>query len=300
MTRAVTMADHTIAADFPFKANYLEVQGAKMHYLDEGAGDPILFLHGNPESAYVWRNIIPHLAPLGRCLAPDLIGFGKSDKPAIDYRFFDHVNYVEEFIATLGLKQITLVIHDWGSALGLHYAMRHEENVKGIAMMEAIVAPIPSWELFPADVAPLFQAFRTPGVGWDLIVNQNLFIEQVLPGGVVRPLTEPEMNRYREPFRAPASRKPIWRFPNELPIAGEPADVVEAVNSYHYKLQQSPLPKLLFHATPGVLITAPVVAWCRQHLPKLTTVDIGPGRHFLQEDNPHLIGAELAKWYRTL
>jgi haloalkane dehalogenase len=300
ITQAVSINDQPISADFPYQPHYIEVHGSRLHYVDEGSGEPILFLHGNPESSYIWRNIIPYLTPLGRCIALDLIGFGKSDKPNIEYRFFDHVKYVEGFIEKMRLKNITLVVHDWGSALGFHYATRHEDNVKGVAFMEAILMPIPRWDMFPIDFQQLFQAFRTPGVGWEMLVNQNMFIEQVLPGGVVRKLTEAEMNHYREPFKEPASRKPIWRWPNEIPIEGTPADVVEAVANYNQKLQQSKLPKLLFHGTPGASISAPVVEWCRQHLPNLTRVDIGPGIHFLQEDNPHLIGSELANWHRIL
>lgn len=288
-----------ISADFPFESNYVEVKGSKMHYVESGAGDPILFLHGNPTSSYLWRNIIPYLSPLGRAIAPDLIGMGKSDKPDIEYRFFDHVKYVEGFIEKLGLKNITFVIHDWGSALGFHYAMRNESNVKGLAFLEAILLPVPTWDIFPADFRDIFQAFRTPKVGWDLIVNRNIFVENVLPGGIVRKLTEEEMNRYREPFREPASRKPVWRWPNEIPIAGEPPEVVEAVAAYNAKLQQSELPKLLFYADRGAILPAPLVEWARKNLKSLKMVDVGPGIHFLQEDNPHLIGRELAAWYRT-
>lgn len=288
-----------ISADFPFESNYVEVNGSKMHYVESGAGDPILFLHGNPTSSYLWRNIIPYLSPLGRAIAPDLIGMGKSDKPDIEYRFFDHVKYVEGFIEKLGLKNITFVIHDWGSALGFHYAMRNESNVKGLAFLEAILLPVPTWDIFPADFRDIFQAFRTPKVGWDLIVNRNIFVENVLPGGIVRKLTEEEMNRYREPFREPASRKPVWRWPNEIPIAGEPPEVVEAVAAYNAKLQQSELPKLLFYADRGAILPVPLVEWARKNLKSLKMVDVGPGIHFLQEDNPHLIGRELAAWYRT-
>lgn len=294
------MATQPIAADFPYAPHYVEVLGSKLHYVEEGTGDPILFLHGNPTSSYLWRNIIPYLRPHGRCIALDLIGMGKSDKPDIEYRFFDHVKYVEGFIERLGLRHITLVLHDWGSALGFHYAMRNERNVKGLAFMEALLMPIPSWDMFPQDMKQLFQAFRTPDVGWDLIVNKHVFVEQVLPGAIVRKLTEAEMDHYRAPYTDPPSRKPLWRWPNEVPIAGEPADVVAAVEAYNRKLQQSTLPKLLFAATPGAIITAEAVAWCRQNLKNLTVVDIGPGIHFLQEDNPHLIGAELAAWYKTL
>ena len=156
----------TIATDFPFTPQYVEVAGSRMHYVEQGSGDPILFLHGNPTSSYLWRNIIPHVTSLGRAIAPDLIGMGKSDKPNLDYSFFDHSRYIDGFIEALGLKNITFVIHDWGSALGFYYAMRHPENVKGLAFMEAIIAPVPSWDAFPAQVRELFQSFRTPGVGW--------------------------------------------------------------------------------------------------------------------------------------
>jgi haloalkane dehalogenase len=294
------MTTQDISADFPFEANFVEVHGSKMHYIDEGSGDPILFLHGNPTSSYLWRNIIPHLTSLGRCLAPDLIGMGKSDKPDLEYRFFDHVKYVEGFIEKLDLQNITLVIHDWGSGLGFHYAMRHEDNIKGIAFMEAILAPVPGWEMFPESAREMFQGFRTPEIGWEMIVNQNFFVEQVLPGSVVRELTDAEMNHYREPYREPSSRKPLWRWPNEIPIAGEPADVTAAVAAYNQKLQQSDLPKLLFYATPGALIPAPLVEWCKNNLKNLDIVDLGEGIHFVQEDNPHLIGSELARWYGGL
>ena len=294
------MTTQEISADFRFESKYVEVLGSRMHYVDEGVGDPVMFLHGQPTSSYLWRNIIPHVAPVARCVAPDLIGMGKSDKPDIEYRFFDHLRYVEGFIAEMGLTNITLVIHDWGSALGFQYAKAHESNVKGLAFMEAILLPIPSWDDFPADFRETFQAFRTPEVGWDLLVNNNVFVEQVLPGATVRALTGEEMDHYREPFKDPSSRKPVWRWPNEIPIEGEPADVTQAVEAYNRWLTQSDLPKLLFHGTPGVLITAPVVEWTRQNLKNLRTVDIGPGIHFLQEDNPHLIGSELATWYKTL
>ncbi|MDX1577122.1 MAG: haloalkane dehalogenase, partial [Gemmatimonadota bacterium] len=263
-------------------------------------GDPILFLHGNPTSSYLWRNVIPHVSGLGRAIAPDLIGFGKSEKPDIEYRFFDHVAYVEGFIEALGLGDLTLVIHDWGSALGFHYARRHEGNVKGIAFMEAILAPVPSWDDFHPDFRSTFQAFRTPDVGWEMIVGQNVFVEGVLPGAIVRTLTGEEMERYREPFRDPESRKPVWRWPNEIPIEGEPADVAEAVGAYNAWLQETELPKLLFHAKPGALMRPEAVEWCRAHLANLETVDVGRGIHFLQEDAPHEIGRGLADWYGRL
>jgi len=290
----------TISTDFPFTSQYVEVAGSRIHYVEEGSGDPILFLHGNPTSSYLWRNIIPHVTSLGRAIAPDLIGMGKSDKPDLDYSFFDHARYIDGFIEELGLKNITFVIHDWGSALGFYYAMRHPENVKGLAFMEAILAPVPSWDVFPAQVRELFQGFRTPEVGWDMIVNQNMFVEQVLPGAVVRGLTEAEMDHYREPFQDPANRKPVWRWPNQIPIAGEPKEMVETVAAYNRWLQESDLPKLFFYGTPGAIAPPPLVEWSKQNLKNLKTVDIGAGIHFLQEDNPDLIGSELANWYQSL
>jgi len=271
-----------------------------MHYVDEGDGDPILFLHGNPTSCYLWRNVIPYLAPLGRTIAVDLIGMGNSDKPDIEYRFFDHARYVDGFIEALALENVTLVLHDWGSALGFHYAYRHQDNVKALAFMEAIVAPVPSWGLLPEVFQGIFRKFRTPDVGWRLIVDENVFIEKTLPGGIMRRLSEAEMDRYREPFLDPPSRKPLWRWPNEIPIEGEPADVVEAVAAYSEWLQQTQLPKLLLHADPGVILPALVVDWCRTNLPNLADLSVGAGLHFLQEDNPEGIGRALAEWYCRL
>lgn len=292
------MSTQEISTEFPFKSKFIEVKGSTMHYIEEGAGDPILFLHGNPTSSYLWRNIIPHLTPFGRCIAPDLIGMGQSDKPDIEYRFFDHVEYLEGFIAQLGLENITLVIHDWGGALGFYYAMRHESNVKGIAFMEPVFTT--QWVVNSDQARDLFKAFRTPELGWQLIVEKNLFVEGVLPNSVVRGLTEAEMEHYRRPFLDPATRKPIWQFPNDLPMEGEPVDVYGAMQEFNEWAKTSATPKLLFYAQPGAIFPAEVVAWCRENLSNLETVDIGPGSHFIQEDNPHLIGAETAKWYKKL
>lgn len=290
------MSDGAISAEFPFESRFVEVQGSRLHYVEEGSGDPILFLHGNPTSSYLWRNIIPHVSSLGRAIAPDLIGFGASDKPDLEYSFFDHVAYVDGFIETLGLDRITLVLHDWGSALGFYYAARNSDKIRGLAFMESIVAPVQSWSDLHPDMQALFQAFRTPDKGWEMIVDQNMFVERVLPGAIVRDLSDEEMAHYRKPFLEPQSRKPVWRWPNEIPIEGSPAEVVDAVASYSNWLRDSPHPKLLFQAKPGTLMRAPVVEWCQAQLPNLETVDIGHGIHFVQEDAPHEIGAALAEW----
>lgn len=289
----------TISAAFPFTANYVEVHGSKMHYVDEGSGDPILFLHGNPTSSYLWRNVIPHLSGLGRCIAPDLMGMGKSDKPAIEYRFMDHVKYLDAFIEALDLQNITLVIHDWGSGLGFYYAARYPKKVKGIAFMEALLMPVPSYEAMGAS-AELFQMFRHPEMGRKMIIDDNGFIEQILPQAVVRDLTEEEMNHYRAPYLEPASREPLFRFPNEIPIGGEPADVHEAAVQYHEWLKQTELPLLMFAVTPGAIMLAPIVNWAKATLKNVQTIELGKGIHFVQEDHPHAIGQAIAEWYQTL
>jgi len=285
-----------ISAAFPFESKFVDLLGSRMHYVEEGSGDPVLFLHGNPTSSYLWRNIIPHISPIGRCIAPDLIGMGKSDKPDLDYGFFDHSRYVEGFIETLGLRNITLVIHDWGSALGFHYARRHEGNVKGIAFMEAIVRPV-TWDEWPEQARQMFQAFRTPGTGEQMIMEQNMFVEAVLPGAILRKLSPEEMDRYREPYPTPASRKPLWRWPNEIPIDGQPPNVRDAVQAYSEWLGRSQTPKLLLYAQPGAILRN-LVGWCRQSIANLKAVEVGPGAHFLQEDDPHGIGEAIAAWMR--
>jgi haloalkane dehalogenase len=287
-----------IPTDFPYESRFVEVEGSKMHYVEVGSGDPILFLHGQPTSSYLWRNVLPHLAPLGRAIAPDLIGFGRSDKPDIEYRFVDHARYIDGFIEALGLDRLTFVVHDWGSGLGFHWARRHPERVRGLAFFEAILAPIPSWDDFPAELRDVFRGFRSPETGRSLLIDQNVFIEKVLPGAVVRGLTEVEMDRYREPFKDPASREPVYRWPNELPIGGEPADVTEIVGAYNAWLQETDVPKLLLYAEPGAITRAPLVEWCRENLSELEVVHVGAGIHYLQEDNPDGIGKAVADWYR--
>ena len=292
-------AEQNISAEFPFTSQFVEVHGSRMHYIDEGEGAPVLFLHGNPTSSYLWRNIIPYMTPHARCIAPDLIGMGKSGRPDLGYRFFDHAKYVDGFIEALGLEQVTLVIHDWGSGLGFHYARRHSDNVRAIAFMEAIVRPA-SWAGFPNDFKRGFQLMRTPGIGWFMISVMNVFLKQILPQTIVRKLTPEEQAYYEDPYPSIDSRKPVRQWPCEIPIDGKPADVHEAVDEYSRWLQETDLPKLLFYASPGGIIDAPTLAWCRKSFPNLETVDIGDGIHFIQEDNPHLIGEKLAEWYQEL
>jgi haloalkane dehalogenase len=282
---------------------YVEVLGSRMAYVDAGEGAPgapvVLFLHGNPTSSYLWRNIIPHVAPRFRCLAPDLIGFGDSDKPAISYRVEDHARYVQAFIEALGLKDVVLVLHDWGSALGLDWARRHAEQVRGLALME-FLSPMPTWlDLGPQPYA-VMKGFRDPENGRRLIIEGNAFIERALPAGVVRPLAAEEMEEYRRPFLDPKDREPVYRFPNELPIAGTPADTYAMAVAYHDWLLETDIPKLFFHAAPGIFIPPAKAAFYRQHLKACRSVDLGAGSHYLQEDHPDAIGRELSAWLPAL
>jgi len=288
-----------ISAEFPFESHYVEVLGSKLHYIDEGEGDPILFLHGNPTSSYLWRNIIPYVSDDARVIAVDLIGMGKSDKPDIDYRFVDHAKYLEAFIEELELKNVTLVIHDWGSGLGFNYAMQHEDNIKGIAFMEAIIMPL-EWSEFPEEFRGIFENFRTPGVGEEMIMTQNIFVEQMLPGGILRDLSEEEMNYYQEPYPTEESRKPVWVWPNEIPIDGEPADVYKIVSDYNQWLQETEIPKILFYVNPGAIFPAPMVEWSESNLKNLEIIYVGEGSHFIQEDHPHEIGQGLDDWYQEI
>ena len=270
-----------------------------MHYVDVGKGDPILFLHGNPTSSYLWRNIIPYLQTKGRCIAPDLIGMGKSGKPDIDYTFDEHYEYLLKFIEALKLKNITLVIHDWGSGLGFHYANNHRDNIKGIAFMEAMVKPMKGSDL-PSDLKMMFMMMRMPILGWLMISVANMFVKQMIPKTIVRKLTSEEFQHYLDPYPSISSRKPVRVWPTQVPIDGKPKYTNDLIKDYSQWLQKSKLPKIFFYAHPGGIIKKKDVTWVKKNIPNLKSVDIGKGIHFIQEDNPHFIGAELAKWYSSL
>jgi haloalkane dehalogenase len=267
------------------------------------AGSPnlstVLFLHGNPTSSYIWRNIIPLVAPVAHCIAPDLIGFGQSGKPDIEYRFFDHVRYLDAFLDKLGISSAYVVAHDWGTALAFHLAARRPQFVRALAFME-FIRPMPTWDEFDAAAIETFKNFRTPGVGERLILDQNAFVEGVLPRSIVRRLTEDEMAVYRAPFPTRGSRRPTWRFPNDLPIAGEPADVYSVIEEAHRVLAQSSYPKLLFAGDPGALVPPTFAESFASGLKNCRVVHIGPGLHYLQEDNPKVIGSTVHEWLTEL
>jgi haloalkane dehalogenase len=275
------------------------VLDSEMAYREAGRTDgPVaLFLHGNPTSSYIWRNIIPLVAEAAHCIAPDLIGFGQSGKPDIAYRFEDHARYLDAFIATMGIKSAYLVAQDWGSGLALHLAARRPDFVRGLAFME-FIRPIPTWDEFLQNSAEreIFRKFRTPGEGEELILRENIFVEGVLPGATSRQLSEEEMAVYRAPFPTPASRRPTWRFPNELPIAGEPADVYASMKKAHEALAASTYPKLLFAGDPGALIPLAVAEDLARRLHNCRLVKLGSGLHYLQEDHPEIIGETVAQF----
>lgn len=290
-----------ISADMPYKKKSLSIKGYNMSYVDVGSGDPIVFLHGNPTSSYLWRNIIPYCENLGRCIAPDLIGMGDSDKLSPSgperYSFVEHREYLDALLAALGVESnVTLVIHDWGSALGFDWANRHRDAVSGIAYMEAIVRPV-TWDEWPNAVKPVFQGFRS-SAGEDMVLTNNVFIEQVLPGAIMRKLSDAEMAHYRAPFLEPGEdRRPTLSWPRQIPIGGEPEDVVAIVKDYSRWLSESKLPKLFINADPGAILRGAPREFCRAW-PNQTEVTVS-GTHFIQEDSPDEIGEAIADWMRA-
>ncbi|MDH3679602.1 MAG: haloalkane dehalogenase [Acidimicrobiia bacterium] len=291
-----------ISPDVPYEKKTATVQGLDMAYVDEGEGDPIVFLHGNPTSSYLWRNVMPHLADQGRLIAPDLIGMGDSaklpDSGPDSYTFVEHRGYLDALFEHIGvIDRVTLVVHDWGSALGFHWAERNPESVIGIAYMEAIVRPLDNWDEWPEAARGIFEGFRSDA-GEEMVLTKNLFVEAVLPGSVIRKLSEDEMDTYRRPYTEPGeSRRPTLTWPRQIPIAGEPPDVTEIAESYAKWLSTSEVPKLLVRAEPGAIMTPSSLEFCRRFANQ-TEVTVA-GNHFCQEDSPDEIGTAIAAWRRS-
>ena len=291
-----------ISPDERYAKQYAEVLGQRMAYVELGEGNPIVFLHGNPTSSYLWRNVIPHLSELGRCIAPDLIGMGDSDKLEPSgpdrYRFVEHRRFLDALLETLGVKQnIVFVAHDWGSALAFDWANRHRDAVKAFAYMEALVCPL-LWKEWPQIARGIFQAFRSPD-GESMVLEKNVFVENVLPASVQRELSAAEMDVYRRPYLEPGeARRPTLTWPREIPLDGEPEDVHEIMQSYAEWLAQSELPKLFINADPGTILVGTQREFCRSW-PNQTEVTVR-GIHFIQEDSPDEIGRAIAGWLRDL
>ena len=280
----------------------VSVNGKTMSYVEMGEGDPIVFQHGNPTSSYLWRNIMPHLSDQGRCIAIDLIGMGDSDKLENSgpdrYTLKEHRTYWDAALEALGVEDnVTFVIHDWGSALGFDWANRHRESVMGIAYMEAIVMPV-TWDQWPEAARGVFQGFRS-SAGEEMALNKNVFVEKVLPGSILRELSEEEMGAYRKPFlNEGEDRRPTLTWPRQIPIEGEPADIVELVASYADWLSQSSIPKLFINAEPGAILIGEQREFCRSW-PNQEEVTV-KGNHFLQEDSPDEIGIAIAAWRKKM
>ncbi len=293
-----------ISPEFMFEKKAVEIEGSTIAYVDEGEGQPVLFLHGNPTSSYLWRNILPYVTEGFRAIAPDLIGMGDSGKPDIDYTLKEHVQFMDSFIDTLDLQDIILVVHDWGSVIGMRHARLNPENVAAIALMEAILPPsmpAPSYEAMGPEIGELFRNLRTPGIGEEMVLKGNFFVEEVLPKfGVFRAMTDSEMAAYRAPFPTPESRLPTLQWPREVPIGGEPVYATGEVLANGEWLRASTIPKLLFYAEPGALIPYPVVKELSNRLDNLEIRFVGAGLHFLQEEHPHVIGQGLRDWLRRL
>jgi haloalkane dehalogenase len=293
-----------ISAAFPYQKQRRRVLGSEMAYVEAGEGDPIVLLHGNPTSSYLWRNVLPHLQPRGRCIAPDLIGMGDSDKlpdsgPG-SYRFVEHRRYLDALLETLNVhERVTFVVHDWGSALGFDWANRHREAVKGIAYMEAIVRP-QGWDHWDnMNMRPFLQALRSES-GEAMVLTDNFFVEKILPGAILRTLSAEEMAEYRRPFAEPGEgRRATLTWPREIPIEGEPADVAKIAAAYAEWLATSDIPKLFVKAEPGALLAGGANLDTARAWPAQTEVKVS-GIHFLQEDSPDEIGQAIAAWMSKL
>ncbi|MGI9205503.1 MAG: haloalkane dehalogenase [Woeseiaceae bacterium] len=280
----------------------IEVLGKTMAYVEMGEGDPIVFQHGNPTSSYLWRNIMPHLADQGRCIAVDLIGMGDSDKlddvSEQSYRYVEHRDFLFAAWDALGIRdRVTLVIHDWGSALGFDWARQHPDALLGIAYMEGIVRPV-RWSDWPQAAAGIFKGFRS-SAGEEMVLDKNMFVERVLPGSILRQLSSEEMDEYRRPFlNAGEDRRPTLTWPRQIPIEGEPDDVHQIVSDYAAWLSESETPKLFINAEPGAILQGPQRAFCRQF--KNQSEVTVPGIHFIQEDSPDEIGQAIAAWRKEI
>ena len=291
----------SVSENISWKCNYpskfAKVDDVKVHYLEAGQGDPIIFLHGMPTSSYLWRNIFPGLEDIAHCIAPDLVGMGKSDKPDIEYRVFDHIEYIDDFIKAMDLKNITFVLHGWGSVIGFECARRHEDRVKGLAFFEAHVRPTTDWNMLSLPVQQLASLLNRPGASYRAVVQQNYLVRKLLPSCIIRDLSSKEVEIYEQPFPTPESRKPLWQYVQDLPLGTGPDDVIELIDHYSKWLQQSSIPKLMMYAIPGFITTVATVQWARDHLHHLTLVGLDDVLHFAQESAPTLFRETLREWY---
>ncbi|KAL7930694.1 Alpha/Beta hydrolase protein [Trichoderma chlorosporum] len=296
-----------VSGDFPFEFNFVDVLDGKIAYVDTGSpsdcdtGFTHVFVHGNPTSSYTWRNVMPHVMPKARCVALDLIGMGSSSKPNISYRFHEHADYLEKFMEkVIPTGKVVFVSHDWGTPLAYDWAFNHQDRLAGFVLFE-FVRPFSTWEdASKQDGGKGIKAFRSPETGRKLLIEQNAFIDKVLVNGVVRPLSETEMENYSRPFSQPSYREPVYRWPNEIPIEGQPADVNERLTKSHSWLLKADVPTLLFWADPGWVIREEQAQWYLKTLRNAKGVNVGKGLHYFNEDHPHRIGTEILNWVQKI
>lgn len=291
-------SETAIGDDFNFRSHFVNVHGSEIHYVDEGEGETLVLVHGNPTSSYLWRNIIPALSEEYRVIAIDLVGMGKSEKPDIDYTLQDHIHYFNAFIDALELKDINLVLHDWGGAIGLNYLKENPQNVNRIVLMEAVTKPM-SWK--DADMVSefLFKRLRGEKSGEKLIVENNYFVEKLLPMMSGRKLTDVEMDYYRSPYITEGSRKPVRVWPQEIPIDGTPERNYKLVSENYEYLKKSGKPILFLHGKPGLIYSKKMIATLKTHFPDASFKSVGPGLHYLQETQPSSISNEILTWVAT-
>ena len=282
------------------ESQYASVCGSKIHYLRAGKGDPVVFVHGIPTYSYLWRNIMPGMAGLADCVALDLIGMGKSDKPDIEYRVFNHIAYFDAFVEALNLKNITLVLHGWGSVVGFDYARRHEANIKGIAFYESHVRPTTEWEMLSLPVQQLASLLNRPGASYRAVVKQNYLINKLLPKSMLHELSQEEFDAYEAPYLTEESRKPLWQYIQDVPLGKGPSDVIQLIENYSNWLKITAIPKLMMYAIPGFITTVDTVKWARDNLSQLTMIGLDDVLHFAQESIPQAFTEHLRGWYENL
>lgn len=291
----------SLSIDTRIKSEYITViDNHKMHYLTMGSGNPMLFLHGVPTSAYLWRKIIPLLADEVRCIAPDLIGMGESDKPDITYSVYDHIEYMEAFIEALDLRDITLVLHGWGSVIGFELARRHPDRIRALAFFEAHIRPVTDWNMLSLPVQELIEPYRSGKIDEQSFLHDNDFLNKVLPMASSCPLMQDALIHYRKPYSTPESRKPLWQYLVDLPAGSSDNKVVDLIADYSNWLQHSDIPKLMLYALPGFITTMDTVKWAKENIDNMILIEIGGAMHFAQESMPGLFAYELRHWYNSL
>ena len=293
------MTHQTIQSELQYPSRYLNVLGEKMHYIEAGQGDPMVFVHGIPSWCYTWRNVIPHLEAHAHCIAPDLIGLGRSAKPSIDYTLFDHIRYFDALMDSLCLDNVTLVMHAWGAVIGFDYAMRHPQQIKSLIFFETPhVRPLIDREMLTLPIQELRTVLNSDDQGRDMILNSNYYVDRILLSGVLRNLSDKERDYYREPFKTAADRQPIWQFLQDYP-RGESSDkaVIECIQNYSDYLKQSPIPKLMLYAMPGFVTPISTVEWAKANIQSLDILELGEALHFVQESKPKQLADNIKTWY---